>query len=726
MKLIKIIPVILLLLSPPVYSQTQELTLEKAVNGGSEMRPQSLKSLSFSPGEEFVVFWQDNEFIKVKVATKNKPKGHSLLFTLDELNEHLKRGNHQELKKAPAVEILTPTLVEFKNNNKVFIYNFYDRKLDLKFSIPKYAEHTDFFRKLKLAVNTNDNELFYAFTKGNDLYYADKKGEHRITNNEGTEIVSGQAIARFEFGIVKGTFWSPDGKKLAFYEKDEIEVTEYALSDISTKPATTVLIKYPMAGQKSEKSIIGIYDLKADTTIYLKTGGEPDDYLTNLTWGPDKKTIYVTELNRDQNHLKLNVYSAESGELIKTLFEEKDEKYIQPEHKLYFIPGSDDEFLWYSERDNFNHLYHYHTNGELLSQATKGEWLVDQFIGFDEKGKSVFVTGWDANSIDRNIYRIDLNDGSKTKLNTEAGVHEAILSESGKYLIDIYSNIDTPKKYQILSASGKAGYTLFESTDPLADYKISKPETGTLNAEDGTLLFYRMIKPTDFDETKKYPVLVYVYSGPNVQLVNNRWNAGASLWMYTMAEQGYIIFTIDGRGSGNRGLEFEQKVFRQLGQLEMLDQLTGVEFLKKQPWADTDRMAIHGWSYGGYMTLSMMVNYPEVYKVGVAGGPVTDWALYEVMYGERYMDTPESNPEGYDKTRVYDKTKNIKGKVLVIHGAIDGTVVPQHSELFLKDCIDNGVQVDFFTYPGYEHNVRGKDRVHLMRKVLDYVMDNMD
>ena len=726
MKLIRIIPVILLLLSASVYSQQQELTLEKAVNGGSEMRPQSMKSLSFSPKEEFVVFWKNNEFIKIKVSVKNYPKDNSVLFTLDELNEHLKRANHSELKKAPAIKILTSTLIEFKNNKQVFIYNFYDRKLDLKFTISEDAEHVDFFGKLKLSVNTNENELYYAFTKDNDLYYVDKTGEHRITNNEGTEIVSGQAIARHEFGIVKGTFWSPHGGKLAFYEKDESEVTEYALTDISTKPATTVLIKYPMAGQKSEKSRIGIYDLKTGKTTYLKPDGKPDDYLSNLTWGPDRKTIYVTELNRDQNHLKLNAYSSETGMLIKTLFEEQDEKYIQPEHKLYFIPGSKDEFLWYSERNGFNHLYRYNTNGDLISQITKGAWLVDNLIGFEPKGKFVVVSGWEANTIDRNIYKIDLKNGNKTKLNTESGMHSAILSNSGKYIIDSYSNTDTPKKYQVISTSGKVGYTLFESTNPLVNYKISKPEIGTINSESGSLLFYRIIKPSDFDETKKYPVLVYVYSGPNVQLVNNRWNAGASLWMYYMAEQGYIIYTVDGRGSGNRGLKFEQTVFRQLGQLEMKDQLSGVEFLKKQPWADTDRMAIHGWSYGGFMTLSMMVNYPEVFKVGVAGGPVTDWALYEVMYGERYMDTPESNPEGYDKTRVYDKTKNIKGKLLVIHGAIDKTVVPQHSELFLKDCVDNGIQVDFFTYPGYEHNVRGKDRVHLMQKVLDYVMDNMD
>lgn len=716
MKLIKIIPVILLLLSAPVYSQTQELSLEKAVNGGSEMRPQSMKSLSFSYNEEDIVFWDDNKFVNIKVTGKNKPKEFSLLFSLDELNEHLKKADHPELKKAPKIEILSSTLAKFKNNNQVFIYNFYDRILELKFSIPDDAEHVDFSKSLK----------YYAYTKGNDLYYADHTGEHRITNNKDSEIVSGQAIARFEFGIVKGTFWSPDGTKLAFYEKDESEVTEYALLDISTKPATTNMIKYPMAGQKSERSKVGVYDIATRKTTYIKTVGEPDHYFSNLTWGPDNNTLYITELNRDQNHLKLNAYSAENGDLNKTLFEEQDDKYVQPEHGLYFVPGNDDEFLWYSERDGFNHLYRYNTNGDLISQITKGEWLVDKLIGFDAKGKNVFVSGWEANTIDRNIYKIDLKSGSKTKLNAEPGVHSAILSKSGKHIIDIYSNIDTPKKYQVINAFGTVGYTLFESTNPLSDYKISKPEIGTINADDGTLLFYRMIKPTDFDESKKYPVLVYVYGGPNVQLVNNRWNAGASLWMYYMAEQGYVVFTVDGRGTSNRGLEFEQSVFRQLGQLEVLDQLSGVEFLKKQPWSDTDRMAIHGWSYGGFMTLSMMINYPDVFKVGVAGGPVTDWALYEVMYGERYMDTPESNPEGYNKTRLYDKTESIKGKVLVIHGAIDPTVVPQNSQLFLKDCVDNGVQVDFFTYPGYEHNVRGKDRVHLMQKVLDYVMDNME
>lgn len=716
MNSIKILSVILLLLSTSAYSQTQELTLEKAVYGGAEMKPQSVKNLSFAPNEEDVVYWDENEFINIKVTGKNKPKEYSLLFSLEELNEHLKKKNHPELKKTPKIELLSSTLAKFKNENQVFIYNFYERILDLKFSIPEDAEHIDFSENLK----------YYAFTKGNDLFYADHSGEHRISDNQDSDIVSGQAIARHEFGIVKGTFWSSDGTKLAFYEKDESDVTEYALTDISSKPATTKMIKYPMAGQKSEKSKVGVYDIATRKTTYLKTVGEPDHYFSNLTWGPDNKTLYITELNRDQNHLKLNAYSAENGDLNKTLFEEKDDKYIQPEHDLYFIPGSDDEFLWYSERDGYNHLYRYDINGELISQITKGEWIVDKFIGFNAKGNMIVVSGWEANTIDRNIYKIDLKSLNKTKLNTEPGVHTAILSESGNHLIDIYSNIDTPKKYQIIKTSGSLGYILFESENPLKDYKISKPQIGSITGDDGSLLFYRMIRPTSFDKTIKYPVLVYVYNGPNVSLITNSWNARASLWMNYMAEQGYIIFTIEGRGTANRGLEFEQQIFGQLGQLEMKDQLSGVEFLKKQPWVDGNRMAIHGWSYGGFMTLSMMVNYPDVFKVGVAGGPVTDWALYEVMYCERYMDTPHSNPEGFDLTRVYDKSENIKGKVLVVHGAMDRTVVPQNSELFLKDCVDHGVQVDFFTYPGYEHNVRGKDRVHLMQKVLDYVEDNLN
>jgi dipeptidyl-peptidase-4 len=716
MKFIKIIPVFLLLITSSLCAQKQELTLDKAVFGGAEMRPQSLKSLSFFPIGNAVVYWKDNDFVKALIKDKGKTEKNVVLFTLDDLNRQLKNDGFEELKSTPQITFITENTVKLEINKNIFIYNIDEHMLQLIFAIPDDAENVDFYSDLSK----------YAFTRGNNLYIIDKIGEHIVTNNLDMNIVSGQAIARFEFGILKGTFWSPDGNMLSFYQKDESDVTEYSLQDISTKPATTNMIKYPMAGQKSEKPMVGVYNIKTRKTIWLKTIGAADHYLTNLTWGTNNRYIYLTELNRDQDHLKLNKYTVHNGELIEPLFEEQDEKYIQPEHDLYFIPKHDDEFLFYSERDGFNHLYKYNTSGKLLAQITKGDWLVDELIGFDHKGDFVFVTGWEADKIDRNIYRIDLENGEKIKLNNDVGIHNAVLSPNGKYLIDIYSNLDTPKNYLVIDATGEIEYTLFESPDPLKNYEVSKPEIGTLYAEDGTLLYYRMIKPTDFDASKKYPVLVYVYNGPNVQLITNRWNAGASLWMNYFAEQGYIVFTVDGRGSNNRGLEFEQSVFRQLGQLEMRDQLSGVEYLKSKPWIDADRMAIHGWSYGGFMTLSMMINYPDVFKVGVAGGPVTDWALYEVMYGERYMDSPETNPDGYAKTRVYDKTENITGKVLVIHGAIDPTVVPQHSHLFLQDCVNKGIQVDFFTYPGYEHNVRGKDRVHLMRKVLDYIEDNLN
>ena len=714
MKSIKAIVLFFLLISINVLGQKQKLTLEQSVIGKG-MRPQSMANLSFFPNEEAVVFWKDNNFEKESIKGKTEPEKNTVLFTLDKINKQLKGEGIDDLKTHPKVAMLSASSVSFKAGKKQFIYDFETDKLTLKLTIPEDAENTDFSPDLSKV----------AYTKGNDLYYADKSGEHRLTDNTDTEVVSGQAIARFEFGIVKGTFWSPDGTKLAFYEKDESQVTNYALLDISTKPATIDLIKYPMAGQKSEIPKVGVHNFDIGKTTYLVTSGEPDHYLTNLTWGPKNKTIYLAELNRDQNHLKLNSYSAKSGKFERTLFEEQNEKYVQPEHGLYFLPNSDDEFLWYSERNGFNHLYRYKTNGDLVDEVTSGNWLVDEIIGFDPKAKFIFVSGWEANTINRNLYKIDLKKGNKTTLNSEKGVHTAMLSNSGKYLIDIYSNTETPKKYNVITSSGAVKFTLFESKNPLENYKVSTPEIGTLKAEDGTLLYYRMIKPLNFDKTKKYPVLVYVYNGPNVQLITNRWNAGASLWMNYLAEKGYVIFTLDGRGSNNRGLEFENVTFRQLGQVEMRDQMAGVGFLKKQVWVDEKRMAIHGWSYGGFMTLSMMTNYPGVFKAGVAGGPVTDWALYEVMYGERYMDTPQTNPDGFNKTRVSDKTSNITDPVLVIHGSVDPTVVMQNSELFLKDAVDNGVQeVNFFMYPGHPHNVRGKDRVHLMQKVLDFVIEN--
>ena len=317
---------------------------------------------------------------------------------------------------------------------------------------------------------------------------------------------------------------------------------------------------------------------------------------------------------------------------------------------------------------------------------------------------------------------MDLATGATVKLTSEAGTHHGMMSSDGAQLIDTYSSTTVPNKSVVRDTrTGKVMKVLVEAKDPYASYAVGKIELHSVVGENGDVLNARLIKPSTFDAKKNYPVLIYVYNGPHVQLVSNAFLAGASPWMLHAAERGYLVWTLDGHGTPDRGREFEQMIHRQLGIVEVKDQIHGVEWLKKQPWVDATRIAVHGWSYGGHMTTAMLTRHPGVFKVGVAGGPVMDWALYEVMYGERYMDTPAENPDGHSATALANAAKDLKDDLLIITGGKDDTVVPEHSYTFLKACIAAGVQVDFFNYPGHGHNVRGKDRLHLMEKVLGYI-----
>ncbi|NPA68564.1 MAG: prolyl oligopeptidase family serine peptidase, partial [Chlorobi bacterium] len=548
----------------------------------------------------------------------------------------------------------------------------------------------------------------------------------QITYDENEGIVNGSDyVHRQEFGINKGIFWSPQGNAIAFYRKDETMVADYPLVDITTRIASVKNTKYPMIGEKSEEVTLGIYNLNTGKTVFCNvTDFTKEHYLTSITWRPDEKYIFIGVLNRKQNHLKMNMYNAATGAFVKTLFEEKNPKYVEPEHPLYFLPGSNDKFLYYSERDGYDHLYLYNTDGKLLKQITKGNWLVLDIKGFDKKGENVFITSTEESPIEKHLYKVNIKTGKRTKLTTEKGTHKIVLSNSKKYFFDSYSNTETANNNLICDTKGKILKEILNATDPLDDYDLGKMTIGTIKAADGkTDLYYRLITPPDFDPNKKYPVVVYVYGGPHAQLVTNSRLAGARLWNFYMAQKGYIMFTLDNRGSENRGFEFESIIHRQCGQNEMKDQMKGIEFIKSLPYADTSRIGVHGWSYGGFMTTSLMTNYPETFKVGVAGGPVIDWKYYEVMYGERYMDTPEENPEGFEKTSLLNKAGNLKGRLLMIHGYVDPVVVPQNSLDFIRSCIKAGTDIDYFLYPESEHNMRGKTRVHLMKKVTRYFDD---
>jgi dipeptidyl-peptidase-4 len=586
--------------------------------------------------------------------------------------------------------------------------------------------HTD--KSEAIDISPTGNGIAYIEAGNGKLYVINSKEDHSILiggeETKDNAVVYGQIVHREEFGIEKGTYWSPKGNKLAFYRMDQSMVTDYPIVDLAERPAKAAPIKYPMAGMKSHQVIIGVLDVQSEKTVYLKTTGDPEQYLTNISWSPDEKYIYVAVLNRSQNHMWLNKYDAVTGDFVKTLFEETNEKYVEPLNPLYFLPGKTDEFLWLSQRDGWMHFYHYNTNGKLLNQVTKGGWVVTEFLGFDQAGKTVYFNSTKESPLQINAYSAGIKSKTIKRLTVTEGYHFVQLSDDGQYLIDNYSNTKLPREINIVNATTSATEkNLLKAENPLRDYALGETKVFSIKAKDGTDLYCRLITPPNMDRNKKYPVIVYVYGGPHAQMVVDNWLGGSNLWFQYLAQRGYVVFTLDNRGSKNRGRAFEQATFRNLGTIELDDQMAGVEYLRSLPFVDTARMGVHGWSYGGFMTTSLMVKYPGVFKVAVAGGPVIDWKYYEVMYTERYMDTPLENPAGYWNADLTNHVKNLKGRLLLIHGTSDPTVVWQHSLMFVKKCVDEKKQIDYMVYPGHEHNVLGPDRVHLLTKITQYFDD---
>ena len=704
---------LLLIFAVPVivFSQSKKLTIEDASYMNRDLFPESVRGLSWMGSSDYFTYTDDNA-VMVRKAGSEKEKQ---LFSLDDINRSLGILGQDSLRRLPGFTWIDDNNGYFTASNKVFVYNINSNQLREMNDFPEGAQNTDLEPNTYAMAYTIDNNLFVAL--------AGKKIQ--VTNDEDPGIVNGQTVHRNEFGITKGTFWSPDGNFLAFYRKDETMVSDYPLVDINARVAAVENIKYPMAGMASHEVTLGVYDVKTGETIFLKTGLPADQYLTCVTWDPDEKHIYIAVLNRDQNHMFLNKYDVASGNLVKNLFEESSDKYVEPENDLVFLNENPSQFIWISERDGFRHLYLYNTNGELIKQLTSGDWVVEGLLGLDPSDKYAYFTATKESPLNADIYAVNLRNGDISRISEKTGTNYAILNNNGKYYIDIYSDTLTIREYSVCSTRGKTLQVLKTSEDPMKDYALGKMKIFSIKADDGTDLYCRLITPPDFDPAKKYPVLVYVYGGPHAQLVTNSWQGGASLFLYYMAQEGYIIFTLDNRGSENRGRDFEQAIFRNLGGIEVEDQSRGVEYLKSLPYVDAERIGVNGWSYGGFMTISLMLKRADDFKVGVCGGPVTDWKYYEVMYGERYMDTPETNPEGYESASLLTHADKLKGDLLIIHGTYDPVVVWQQSLSLIDKFIKEGKQVDYFVYPGHGHGVGGKDRLHLNTKMAKYITDHL-
>lgn len=621
------------------------------------------------------------------------------------------------LSHIPSVNQIDDKQLVFENGNSFHIYDYLNNKNLASIAFPAKAENKDFNKYQKAIAYTLNNNLFVA-TSGNEKI--------TVTNHSNKNIVAGQAIHRSEFGIKKGTFWSPKGNFLAFYQKDETNVDEYPLVDVNTVPASHKPIKYPMVGKKSEQAAIGVFNIKTQKVNYLEIDTTDEHYLTNLSWTPDEKYILVAEINRDQNHYWLNRYDVSTGKKVNTIFEEKNNKWVEPEHSAVFLPNKNDEFLWFSQRNGFMNLYQYNLNGKLIKQVTNFKWVVNSVLGFDSEGRHVFISGTGADPREKHAYKINLNNTKKINhLTNIPATHETKLSFDGKYLIDSYSSIFIPQNIDIINTESGKKQNILTSKNPLEAIAVGTTELIEIKAEDGTPLYGKIHKPKNFNPSKKYPVLVYVYGGPHAQMVTNSWLADSYLWMPIFAEnEQYIVFCLDNRGSANRGFEFESVIHRRLGDIETKDQLKGIDYLKSLPYVDASRIAVHGWSFGGFMASSLILRHPEIFTTAIAGGAVTDWKFYEIMYGERYMDSPEQNPEGYENSRVGKYLSNLKGKLLFIHGSVDDVVVPQHVMNIMQESISKGLLIDFSIYPMHAHGVRGADHANLVERILEYVKTN--
>ncbi|MCI1683786.1 MAG: S9 family peptidase [Bacteroides sp.] len=658
------------------------------------------------------------EFPVITLDEANKLLAEKELGKIHSFYRALFLNDLATLKGAKALkEDKYPTLMLVNTSKNRVLIDWKQKTIVWNQPCPEKAENQDW----------NEISRHLAYTVDNNLYVCTASGDIQQITNEPDGIVCGQSVHRNEFGITKGTFWSPKGDLLAFYRMDESMVAQYPLVDITARIGKVDYIRYPMAGMTSHKVTVGIYNPATQKTVYLKAGDPTDRYFTNISWAPDEKNLYLVELNRDQNHAKLCRYDVATGDLQATLLEETSSKYVEPQHPIVFLPWDSSKFIYQSQKDGFNHLYLYDVNGKFIKQLTSGKWLVQDIVGFNRTEHEVIISSTEVSPLQSNIYGVDLRTGKRHLIGEKNATHSGIqLSASGKYLIDRYASPKDPRTIAVCSTAGRADkdFTLFQAKDPYEGFLMPTFEVGTIKAADGTTdLYYRLTKPANFDPNKKYPVIIYVYGGPHAQMINNGWQNGARGWDIYMANKGYILFTLDNRGSENRGLEFENVTFRHLGIEECKDQVKGVDFLKSLPYIDANRIGVHGWSFGGHMTVALMLRHPEIFKVGVAGGPVIDWKYYEVMYGERYMDTPQTNPEGYKECDLKNLAGNLKGHLLIIHDDHDDTCVPQHSLSFLKACIDARTYPDFFTYPTHKHNVLGRDRVHLHEKITRYFED---
>ncbi|OEY71053.1 peptidase S9 [Rheinheimera salexigens] len=568
-----------------------------------------------------------------------------------------------------------------------------------------------------------------AFIRQQNLFILDIASgkETQLTKDGGGVIKNGMAefVAQEEMDRMTGYWWSPDDSKIAFTRIDESGVAEVVRNEIYADEIKLFNQRYPYTGTANVKIQLAVIDLNSAKTSWISHGANDDIYIPRVQWSDSSRYLSYQWQDRQQQQLELRLVDLAKQDKQQVLLTEQSDTWLNLHQDLHFLKNNTG-FIWASERDGFKHLYYYDFSGKLVRQLTKGQWPVDEIAAIDEAKAVVYFTGRKDSPLERHLYQVSLNGGEIQRLTAENYDHAVVMAKQGTSFIDSFSNVSTPNKVALRALDGKVLTWLAQNElteqHPLTPYhqQLVAPRFGTIAAEDGQTLHYRLFAPKQFEQGKKYPVIVSVYGGPRAQRVTNSWSA-RDLYLHYLVQQGYLVFQLDNRGSYNRGKAFEDPIYKNLASVEVTDQIAGVKYLRSLPYVDSKRVGIYGHSYGGYMAIMAMFKASDYFAAGVSGAPVTDWALYDTHYTERYLGHPTDNAKGYQQSSVFPYADGLKGALLIYHGMADDNVLFTHSTKLYKQLQDKGLSFEMMNYPGSKHSMFGQPvQTHLHQTITEF------
>ncbi|OXB08944.1 S9 family peptidase [Flavobacterium plurextorum] len=718
------ITVVLLLIVATVFGQ-QKITVENIYGGAFRAKGMdALQSLK-----------NTNQYTVLNVDQVNRSMQIDLydFATLKKVSNLIDTKNHKAL--SDGIDSYTFDASEKKiliacNSKKIFRHSFTADYFLYDIASKSLTKLVD-FQIQEPTFSPDGTKIAYA--KENNLYVYDlvsKKSTAITTDGKKNAIINGITdwVYEEEFAFVRAFDWSKDSKKIAFIRFDESQVPEFSMSIFHKDLYPTIeTFKYPKAGEKNSVVSLHIYDAAGNTSKKVDLGNYNDFYIARLQWTNDNNTLSAQVLNRHQSNLDLLFVDGTTA-AAKVVLNEKDKAYVDVTDNLTFL--KDNSFIWTSEKDGFNHIYLYDKTGKLKNQVTKGNWEVVSYYGFDEKTKTIFYQSTENGSINRDVYRIGLDGKNKARLTSKTGTSAATFSPNFQYFITTYSSASQPTTYTLNEAKAGKEIQVIENNQALSDklkaYNLPAKEFFVLKTAKGNELNAWILKPKDFDASKKYPVFMYQYSGPGSQQVNNDWNNSDDYWFASLTQQGYIVACVDGRGTGFKGADFKKVTQKELGKYEVEDQIDAAKVIGAYPYVDASRIGIFGWSYGGFMASNCIFQGNDVFKMAIAVAPVTNWRFYDSVYTERYMQTPQENASGYDQNSPINHVDKLKGKFLLIHGSADDNVHVQNSMQMMEALIQANKQFDSQIYPDKNHGIfGGKTRIQLYNKMTNFIKENL-